>query len=182
VNRNTCRTTLAALAVASLVLAGCTSDGPDEDSAQGKKAVQMEDSQVQAEKQVPYPAKELAYPLTRKNIAKRLVRMNDPNHLSYVYQLSYTGEPINYMVIKGQLTYGDAQLNPTDAIIDGCNSTEYCPMQVQAAGDDNTYGDNGDFWYGFTATDVMVTFTGQFLQSDAPLTLAKPVPDLTPKK
>jgi hypothetical protein len=173
---------LPVIAVAALAVSGCTSDGPDEGSSQGKKAIQMEDSQEQAEKQVPYPAKELAYPLTRKNIAKRLVRLNDPNHLSYVYQLSYTGEPINYMVIKGQLTYGDAQLNPTDAIIDGCNSTEYCPMQVQAAGDDNTFGDNGDFWYGFTATDVMVTFTGQFLQSDAPLTLSKPVPDLTPKK
>lgn len=169
--------------VGLLMLTGCVSDGPDKDSAQGKKQIAMEDSQKQAEKLVPYPAKELAFPLTRQNLSKRLTRMNDPNHISYVYQLSYTGEPINYMVIKGQLTYGAQQLNPSDAIIDACsNAGEYCPQLVEGPGDDNVYGSNGDYWFGFTATDIMVTFTGQFLQSDAPLTLARPVPDLTPKK
>ena len=175
------RTATVILAAGLLALTGCTSTGPDKDSAQGKKAAQMEDSQKQAEKLVPYPAKELAYPLTRKNLAERLKRMNDPNHISYVYQLSYTGEPINYMVIKGQLTYGDQQLNPSDAIIDACSSTEYCPQLVEGPGDDNVYGANGDYWFGFTSSGVMVTFTGQFLQSDAPLTLLRPVPDLTPK-
>lgn len=177
----TARRAACVFAAAALALAGCTSTGPDKDSPQGKKQIAMEDSQKQAEKLVPYPAKEMAFPLTRKNLAERLRRMNDPNHISYVYQLSYTGEPINYMVIKGQLTYGAQQMNPSDAVIDACSSTEYCPQLVEGPGDDNVYGDNGDFWFGFTATGVMVTFTGQFLQSDAPLTLAKPVPDLTPK-
>jgi hypothetical protein len=170
-------------AVSVLALSGCVSDGPDKDSAQGKKQIAMEDSQAQAEKLVPYPAKEMSYPLTRQNLAERLKRMNDPNHISYVYQLSYTGEPINYMVIKGQLTYGGQQLNPSDAVIDACsNASEYCPQLVEGPGDDNVYGPGGDYWFGFTAAGVMVTFTGQFLQSDAPLTLAKPVPDLTPKQ
>lgn len=164
-------------------LTACTSSGPDESSPQGKKIAELGDAQEQAEKQVPYPEKEMTFPLTRQNISKRLIRMNDPNHISYVYHFTIGGVPLGYYVIKGQLTPVGAQLNPDDTIIDACNKdTEYCPQLVTAAGDDNTYGDNGKGWFGFTAQDVMVTIDGGVItQSDAPINIPS-AKDLTPQK
>ena len=174
---------LAAGALLSLVgLTACTSTGPDKNSAQGKKAAIVEDVTKAQEAAVPYPAAELKNPLDRKNLAERLRRNNDPNHISYLYQLSNTGQPVGYFVLKGKLTSTESSLLPTDSIIDACGqTTEYCPTVVQGVGDDGTYGQNENAVFGFTAEGIMVTLRSEnWTQTDAPLALN--VPDLTPKK
>ena len=171
---------VAALTV--LGLAGCVSEGPDKDSAQGKKIAMTDDVTKAQEAAVPYPASELKNPLDRRNLADRLRRNNNPNAISYLYVLSNTGQPIGYFVLKGKLTSTESSLLPTDSIIDACGrGGEYCPTVVQGVGDDGTYGQNEGAVFGFTAQGVMVTIRSEnWFQSDAPISLS--VPDLTPKK
>lgn len=173
---------LATASVAVLTLVGCTSSGPDKDSAQGKKIALTEEVTKAQEAAVPYPAAELKNPLDRRNLADRLKRNNNPNAISYLYVLSNTGTPIGYFVLKGKLTSTESSLLPTDSIIDACGkSTEYCPEVVQGVGDDGTYGPNEGAVFGFTAQGAMVTIRFEnWFQSDAPISLN--VPDLTPKK
>jgi hypothetical protein len=182
--RSTRTRRLAALAGAALAvagLAGCTSTGPDKNSAQGKKIALTEEVTKAQEAAVPYPAAELKNPLDRRNLADRLRRNNNPNAISYLYVLSNTGNPIGYFVLKGKLTSTESALLPTDSIIDACSSADYCPTVVQGVGDDGTYGQNENAVFGFTAQGVMVTIRSEnWFQADAPIALN--VPDLTPKK
>lgn len=173
---------LTGAAVVVLALSGCVSQGPDKNSAQGKKIALTEEVTKAQEAAVPYPAADLKNPLDRRNLADRLRRNNNPNAISYLYVLSITGAPIGYFVLKGKLTSTESALLPTDSIIDACGkSSEYCPEVVQGVGDDGTYGPNEGAVFGFTAQGVMVTIRSEnWFQSDAPIALN--VPDLTPKK
>lgn len=161
--------------------AGSCSTGPEKNTAQGKAQAVREDVSKAQEAAVPYPATELRNPLDRKNLRDRLLRNNNPNAISYLYILSNTGTPIGYFVLKGKLTSTEASMLPTDAVIDACSSSEYCPEVVQGGGDDGTYGTNEQAVFGFTAQGVMVTIRFEnWFQSDAPVALN--VPDLTPKR
>lgn len=174
--------TVAALAVLGVLLTACTSNGPDKDSAQGKKIALTEEVTKAQEAAVPYPASDLKNPLDRRNLADRLKRNNNPNAISYLYLLSNTGNPIGYFVLKGKLTSTESALLPTDSIIDACGRAgEYCPQVVQGVGDDGTYGQNENAVFGYTAQGVMITVRMEnWFQSDAPIALN--VPDLTPKR
>lgn len=174
--------TVAAMMAAVLILSGCTSNGPDPDSAQGKKIALTEEVTKAQEAAVPYPAAELKNPLDRKNLAERLRRNNNPNATSYLYITTNTGVAIGYFVLKGKLTSTESSLLPTDSIIDACGQTaNYCPHVVQGVGDDGTYGQNENAVFGFTAEGIMITVRSEnWFQSDAPLALD--VPDLTPTK
>lgn len=179
------RAALIAGGVLTLVFAtaGSCSSGPDKNTAQGKKIAAMEDVTKAQEAAVPFPAQELKNSLDRSNLAKRLVRNNNPNAISYLYVLSNTGVPVGYYVLKGKLTSTESSILPTDTVIDVCGGTGdgYCPEIVQGGGDDGTYGQNENAVFGFTAEDVMVTIRSEnWMQSDAPLSIQ--VPDLTPKK
>lgn len=171
---------LAGFAALALTAAGCTSTGPAADTPQGKADALRDQTSKQQEAAVPYPADKLRNPLDRKNLHDRLISNNDPNKISYVYLISMTGEPYAYFVMKGKLTSTESTMLPTDAVIDACNSTEYCPTVVQGGGDDGTYGQNEQAVFGWTVTGVMITLkTDNWLQSDQPIQLK--VPDITPR-
>lgn len=174
------RNILLTLGVVGLLAAGCTSSGAAKDTPQGKADAVRDDLQKKWDASVPYPADRLgANPLDRKNLEQRLIKNNDPNKISYLYLISMTGEPYAYFVIKGKLTSTEASMLPTDAIIDACNSTEYCPEVVQGGGDDGTYGENEQAVFGFTDTGVMITLkTDNWVQTDQPMKLK--VPNITP--
>ena len=170
----------AGLFFATIALTGCTSSGPNEDTAQGQADVQRDQMTEKWKSNAPYPADKLGNPLDRKNLSDRLVMNNDPNRISYLYLISMTGEPYAYFVIKGKLTSTEASLLPTDAIIDACNKgTEYCPTVVQGGGDDGTYGENERAVFGFTDTGAMITLkTDNWVQTTQPIKLN--VPNITP--
>lgn len=171
---------LAGFAALALTVAGCTSSGPADGTPQAKADEMRDQTSKQQEAAVPYPADKLRNPLDRKNLHDRLLSNNDPNKISYVYLISMTGEPYAYFVMKGKLTSTESTMLPTDAVIDACNSTEYCPTVVQGGGDDGTYGQNEQAVFGWTVTGVMITLkTDNWLQSDQPIQLK--VPDITPR-
>lgn len=174
-------TAIAGIAAVVFATGSSCNTGPADGTPQAKADALRDQTSKQQEAAVPYPADKLRNPLDRKNLADRLISNNDPNKISYVYLISMTGEPYAYFVFKGKLTSTESTMLPTDAIIDACNSTEYCPEVVQGGGDDGTYGQNEDAVFGWTVTGVMVTLkTDNWLQTDQPIEMK--VPDITPKK
>jgi hypothetical protein len=149
--------------------AGC-SGSPERQAAQQTST----DQQKKYEKAVPFPAADLNSPLDRQNLAEYLKRSNDPKRISYVYLLSKDAKVIAYYTVKGKVTSVSSQLLPQDDIIDACG-TSACYQVVDSAGDDGTYGGNEPGVFFFTTDGTLVTWTGDYIQSDRPLEVKTPV-------
>lgn len=159
----------AALALAAVVATGC-SGSPDRQAAQQTSS----DQQKKYDKAVPFPAGDLNNPLDRKNLVEYLKRSNDPNRVSYVYLLSMDAKVISYYTVKGKVTSVSSQLLPQDDIVDACGAST-CYQVVDSAGDDGTYGGNEPGVFFFTTDGTLVTWTGDYIQSDRPLDVKTPV-------
>lgn len=158
----------AAAALTVAALGGCSSS---DTSAQKQKRQNYE----AAEKAVPFPAGVVARnPLERRNAAEKLKRDSDPARLSYIYLLSLDGKVISHFVAKGKVSSADSQLLPTQDIKDPCAS-DYCPTVVDASGDDGTYGAREPGIFFFTPQGQMVTWSGDYIQSDRPLSIKTPI-------
>ncbi|MEU6725580.1 hypothetical protein ABZ917_17885 [Nonomuraea wenchangensis] len=164
------RKLVAASAAAMLLLTACTGN-PEREAAQ--KA--SNDQQKKYEKAVPFPAGDLSYPLDRKNVAEYLKRSNDPNRVSYVYLLSKDAKVIAYYTIKGKVTSVSSQLLPQDDLADSTCGSCTEKYVVDSAGDDGTYGGNEGGVFFFTTDGTLVTWTGDYLQSDRPQDVRTPV-------
>lgn len=160
---------IVALAIATLAVAGC--DGTPE-----RKAAQQTSSEQQKkyEKAVPFPTGDLNNPLDRANLAEYLKRSNNPNRISYVYLMSKDAKVISYYTVKGKVTSVSSQLLPQDDIVDACGAST-CYQVVDSAGDDGTYGGNEPGVFFFTTDGTLVTWTGDYIQSDRPQDVKTPV-------
>lgn len=160
----------ATAAVAVLALTACTGN-PEREAAQQASTEQ----QKAYEARVPFPKGDLSYPLDRANLAEYLKRSNDPDRVSYVYLLSMDAKVIAYYTIKGKVTSVASQLLPQDDLADstcgGCTEK----YVVDSAGDDGTYGGNESGVFFFTTDGTLVTWTGDYIQSDRPLDVKTPV-------
>lgn len=161
----------AALALAALVaVTGCTGN-PEREASQKASS----DQQKKYEKAVPFQGNDLTYPLDRANVAEYLKRSNDPNRISYVYALSMDGKVMAYYAVKGKVTSVSSQLLPQDDLADstcGSCSEKYV---VDSAGDDGTYGGNEEGVFFFTTDGALVTWTGDYIQSDRPMDIKTPL-------
>ncbi len=165
------RKLIAALTVAALAVTACTSDTSED----RKKAQAISGSQQEKyEKAVPFPSSELNNPLDRANLAEYLKRNNDPKRISYVYLLSMDAKVIAYYTIKGKVTSVSSQLLPQDDMQHPCGYSE-CWLTTDSAGDDGTYGGNEPGVFFFTTSNALVTWTGDYIQSDRPLDVKTPV-------
>lgn len=156
------------------ILAACTSSRPKQDSAQTTGQNQTEQAFKQQQAAVPYPVNQLKDSLERRNVRERLLRYNDPNKISYIYLLSLSGQVITSYTIKGKVTANDSQMT-TDTIVQDCSGWQTpCRNNVTAPGDDGSYGPNEQGVYFFTTEDVMITWNGAYLLSDAPQDVKTP--------
>lgn len=165
----------ASIAAIALLLAGC-STADNKDQKQKRQAYEA------AVDKVPFPQQAISEPLERKNVAEKLKRDSDPNRLSYIYLLSLDGKVISHFVAKGKVSSADSQLLPTQEVRDVCCSG-YEAMQFEAAGDDATYGAREPGIFFFTPQGQMVTWSGDYIQSDRQLSIKTPislVADATP--
>lgn len=161
----------ASLALVALVVAtGCTGN-PEREAAQKASS----DQQKKYEKAVAFPAGDLKYPLDRANLAEYLKRSNDPNRISYVYVLSMDGKVMTYFAIKGKVTSVSSQLLPQDDLADSTCGSCTEKYVVDSAGDDGTYGGNEPGVFAFTTSGALVTWTGDYIQSDRPMDIKTPV-------
>lgn len=114
-----------------------------------------------------------------RNLKKKLDRDNDPNRITYLYELSWTGEFIGYYTVKGKVSSNQSQMGPMDIGVRVCPTdwTTYhdgCYQLGEAPGDDGSYGPNEDGIFFFTTDDVKITWNGLYQQSDRPLSIKVP--------
>lgn len=112
------------------------------------------------------------------NLAEKKRRDEDPTRISYVYELSWTGEFIGYYVVKGKVSSNQSQAGPMDQVLEyGCSSCSggYGNVVVEAPGDDGSYGPNEDGIFFFTPDGNKITWNGMYQQSDKPLNIKVPL-------
>ncbi len=110
------------------------------------------------------------------NLRARLIRLNDPNRIGYVYEMSQTGQVVALYTVRGKVSSMGSQMTTTDNAIGRTGNSDVGGTVVASPGDDGSYGpeecqSTGIFF--FTAdTDALVEWCGAWQYSDAPLHLA----------
>lgn len=142
-------------------------------------AISNEVAQI-AQQDVPYPLAQVNASggfLERQNLVKRLITLNNPHLIGYVYILSLTGKPTGYYTIDGKVSSTESQLTEAqqEEAADGGADV------IDSIGDDGTWGpeeggESGVFF--FTTTGILVETDMPFEYTDAPLPLN--VPSLNP--
>lgn len=107
------------------------------------------------------------------NLLERILRQNDPNHISYLYLfLPGVAQPLGYYVIKGKCSSTDSlPVNPTQPLYDGNGNATAI---IDAAQLDGSFGTNeqGIFCFLDNAARTMITWSGVYFQSDSYIPLA----------
>lgn len=152
-----------------LSLTGCGSQ-PEDSQSKGQRIT--EEYAAKLTNARPYPLAQMRDSAERANLTERLLRMNNPNKIGYVYEFAQTGALLQHFTIKGKVSSTASQLTPTQNIVNKC--VGYCPVAVDSMGDDGSFGpeeggDEGIFF--FTTSGVLVEFNGLWLYADAPLNL-----------
>lgn len=157
-------TALALLAVATLGLAGCSNN--NEAATNATKARQDKAAKVVL-------CGEANDSLECKNLKERERRNSQPSAIGYVYLYNFDGSVKGYFTIKGKVSSTQSQMGAMDIIADACiETTDYCPEVMEAAGDDGSFGPNESGIFFFTTEGTMVTYSGEYVLSDAPLKLS----------
>jgi hypothetical protein len=161
----------AAALLAVGALAGCSSSGPNSSTQQGQATTEQYAKQLTTAE--PYPLAQMKDSAERANLRERLLRMNDPNKIGYVYELSQTGQVIAAYTIKGKVSSTQSQLTNTDLPYSPCPSCSGGgpATTVSSMGDDGSYGAEEPGIFFFTTTGVLVEWDGPYQYSDAPLNL-----------
>lgn len=108
-----------------------------------------------------------------KNLKERERRNSQPSAIGYVYLYNFDGTVKGYFTIKGKVSSTQSQMGAMDIIADACLvTTDYCPEIMEAAGDDGSFGPNEAGIFFFTTENIMVTYSGEYVLSDAPLKLS----------
>jgi hypothetical protein len=152
--------------VACLVLTACTHSSS---GAQSTGQALTEQAFQQQSSAVPYPADKLNDSLERRNVRERLLRYNNPSKISYIYLLSSTGGIYAYFTVKGKVTSNSSQLTTDQLVYRYCRDSSCSDNVVSAPGDDGSYGPNEPGIFFFTTDNVLVTWDGPYLLTDAPM-------------
>jgi hypothetical protein len=159
-----------ALLLGCLTLAACSPSDPPDSQTQGQAITEAYSAKLTNAR--PYPLGAMNDSAERANLTERLLRMNNPYKIGYVYELTQNGQVLQHFTIKGKVSSTGSQLTNTQNIVNMCSG--YCPVAVDSMGDDGSYGpeeggDNGIFF--FTTGGVLVEYNGLWLYSDAALEL-----------
>lgn len=112
---------------------------------------------------------------TCKNIAEHVKRNEDPNRLTYIYLINFQGEPYAYWIAKGPVTSTQAQMLPTDQVldIDPVSGSSYRQWTVmEGPGDDGSSGPAlpGLFFYDEWGSEIEI-YNVSVILSDGPFNL-----------
>src|SRR6266513_1205464 len=160
------------LIVVGLVAAACTDQGGSNSQSQGQAVTEQYATKLSTAE--PYPLSAMNDSSERKNLAERLVRLNDPNKIGYLYGLSSTGQVMAFWTIKGKPSSTGSQLTPTQQNRQGdCQGG--CTNVVESMGDDGSFGPeecSASGIFAFTAdANALIEWCGPWFYSDAPLKL-----------
>jgi hypothetical protein len=160
----------AAIATAAAIsLSACGGNPPSSQEANQKVTEQYSQKLTNAE---AYPLSQMNDSAERANLREKLLRLNDPNKIGYVYEMTQNGQIIASYTVKGKVSSNSSQLTNTQNI-----NTGYTGNPVtESMGDDGSYGPSEPGVFFFTTTGQMITWNGLYQYSDAPVTLtSKPL-------
>jgi hypothetical protein len=157
---------------AAAILAGACTDQKSSSQSQGQAVTEQYAQKLTTAE--PYPLSAMSDSSERKNLAERLVRLNDPNKIGYLYGLSSTGQVMAFWTIKGKPSSMGSQLTPTQQNRQG-DCSGGCTNVVESMGDDGSFGPEecqAQGIFAFTAdSNSLVEWCGPWFYSDAPLKL-----------
>jgi hypothetical protein len=160
----------AGLLVVGLALGACNTNG-NTSQAQGQKITETYSKKLSAAQ--PYPVSQMNDSAERSNLRERLLRLNNPAKIGYLYELAQNGQVIGYYTIKGKPSSTSSQLTPTQNIYDGGGSGGGGNVATESMGDDGSYGPEEQGIFFFTSSGVLVEWSGMWQYSDAPLHLSQ---------
>ena len=177
------------LILLSVAFAGCdqiTAQPPPESTVRVEMR-QNEQNQQRLSTAVPAPVVKTS--IERKNLKKRIERINTENMVSYVYLLSQTGKVVAYYTINGKVSSLNSYLTAMErtAVVDKRSGTvlqggadslgrfnEAVEVVTLEAPDlDGSYGKNVEGIFFFTTEGAYVEWNGQYIWSDQPLKIAQ---------
>lgn len=140
---------MAAIAVASLSLAGCEKTARDTQAIKGAKIAEsaMGSAQTNAE---------------QANIGDRLKLTSNPDLLGHIAIVNKVGQVVLYTTIKGKVTSGSKRLtNPS-----------YCPGTTgECPSDEGTFGSSNPYVFFWTTQGQYIQTSMDYIYSDKPLRL-----------
>ncbi len=137
-----------------------------------KEMEQTEANQVRLAAAIPPPI--LHDSLERRNLVKRLERLNKPNQISYIYLISF-GKVMAFYAVNGKVSSLNSLLTTPEQVVRVPASGGSSLVTLPSPDFDGSYGKNPDGIFFFEAiTDQYVEWTGEFLWSDLPLKLTQP--------
>jgi hypothetical protein len=157
----------ASIAVVSLVvgLGACQNN-----SSQAKNQRTTEQYSKKLTNAEQYPVDQMNDSDERRNLRERLLRLNNPNKIGYLAEITQQGQVLAYFTVKGKPSSTDSQLTNTQNInghYDGNPVTE-------SMGDDGSYGPEENAIFFFDTQNIMHEWSGLWAYSDAPMHLTQP--------
>jgi len=156
------------LVAASLLLAGCDIEKP---SSAKIEMAQNEDNQQRLIKAVPAPR--LQTSLERKNLVRRLERINKEDSISYIYLISF-GKVIAYYPVSGKVSSLNSYLTAMERIEKVYVGNGSQAVTLEAPDQDGSYGSNAEGVFFFTTEGAYVEWHGEYLWADQPLKITQP--------
>ena len=159
----------------SIGLTGCepTKAAPPSSKAQSEKARAKSVKNVMEATKTPV----LEISLDRENIAKRIARSNDANHIQWMYLFSDTGAVIERFAVRGKVTSGGKRLNSKHGYKrvrgdcggqhGGCNRD----LKVELPDEMGTYGSSAPYIFWFDLDDTLVQTSLKYIVLDKPVNI-----------
>lgn len=164
----------AAVAVAAVITLSACGSSSQSSTQQGQATTEEYAKKLTAAQ--PYPLSQMNNSAERANLRERLLRMNDPNKIGYIYEMTQNGQVIAEYPIKGKVTSTASQLTNTNLPYVYSSSGV---TTVDSMSDDGSYGPSeggNDGVFFFTTSGVLVEWNGIWQYSDSPLQLtSKPL-------
>lgn len=171
-------------AVAVLVqitVVGCGS-APETGKSTLAEMEQTERNHERLVRAVPPP--ELNTSLERKNLVRRLERLNQEDIISYVYLIDH-GKVVAFYPVRGKVSSLNSMLTTPEQVATIHHKGGYHFEKLPSPDFDGSYGKNADGIFFFTTEDAYVEWQGNYIWSDHPLKVTTPpelVYNVTPDK
>lgn len=160
-----------AVVLLGVTLSGCYSNAPKTGESTKVEMEQTEVNQQRLVKAVPPPT--LKTSLERKNLVRRLERINQENTISYIYLVSY-GKVMAYYTVDGKVSSLNSLLTTPEQYVGTWAHGEYNVVTLPSPDFDGSYGKNADRIFFFTTSGAYVEWAGEYLWCDQPLRLTTP--------
>lgn len=163
--------TLLALIVVAILLSGCGGTKAQKLAGTNYSREQLRQQQALAEQLKTTPVEFPQFSDERANINERNIRLNDPNKITYIYAISFTGQIIMHDTAKGKVSACNAQILPEEGPIRYRGDDLVVPQPEP----DGSFTPSHECIFWFTPQGAYREYEGPYMMSDQPFAISNPV-------